>query len=373
MSFTARRSTALPMQTPSQLPAATRIPGLDLARAFAILGMVVVNFHLTLASGAEDPAWLLALVTSVQGRAAATFVVLAGLGASLMSRAARASGDAAERARVRRALLRRALFLGLVGTAFLVIWPADILHFYGVWMLVGAALLFAPSGLIAMVAMGVVGAGAAYFVLGDYFAHWDLMTLEYRDLHRPARFLENLFLNGFHPVLPWLALYLGGMLLGRLDLASRATRLRILAVAAPVAAAVHLVEDALVPPILLELRPVHLLGTGSLPPTPGFVVACGALAASFIALCIELAPRLPGWVRTPLEHAGQLALTIYIAHVVVGLGALEEMGRLGGQTLTFAAGASITFVAAAILAATLWRRRFRRGPIEALMRRLSPA
>ena len=68
---------------------------------------------------------------------------------------------------------------------------------------------------------------------------------------------------------------------------------------------------------------------------------------------------------------GQLALTIYFAHVVVGMGTLESMGRLGSQTLVFALAAAGVFLLAAVVFAGLWRRRFRRGPVEWLMRKLA--
>ena len=62
-----------------------RIIGYDLARALAVFGMVVVNFKIV--KGAEDngPAWLVSLVGLLSGRAAATFVVLAGIGISLLT------------------------------------------------------------------------------------------------------------------------------------------------------------------------------------------------------------------------------------------------------------------------------------------------
>ena len=333
--------------------------------------MVLVNFHLVVAGGAGDPEWLQSAVASLQGRAAATFVVLAGVGASLMARSARASGDAGARRAVRRALLRRALFLGVLGTAFLTIWPADILHYYGAWMLCGAGLLFASSRVIAGVMAAVVVVALGYLVTGDYFAHWNLETLEYEGLHRPDRFLENLFLNGFHPVLPWLAFYLGGMLLGRLDLDRAPVRRRLLWAAAPLALGVHLFEDLFVPTDPPEPALLQLFGTGPVPPLPGFVLAGGSIAVVAIVLAIELAPRLPRWLTGPLEATGQLALTIYVAHVLVGLGTLEAMGRLEGQSLTFAVSAALLFTLASLIAATLWRLRFRRGPLEALMRKVS--
>jgi hypothetical protein len=54
-----------------------RYLGLDVACCIAILGMVLVNFTYLMETGENDPDWLLILIGSVQGRAAAIFVVLA--------------------------------------------------------------------------------------------------------------------------------------------------------------------------------------------------------------------------------------------------------------------------------------------------------
>lgn len=51
-----------------------RLYGLDVARALAISGMVLVNFKTALQVSSEGPAWLLLLTSCVDGRAAATFV-----------------------------------------------------------------------------------------------------------------------------------------------------------------------------------------------------------------------------------------------------------------------------------------------------------
>jgi len=75
-----------------------RIVGYDLARAIAIFGMVVVNFKIVMGAGQNGPAWLVSSVGLLNGRAAATFVVLAGVGLWLrLRRATRPMGAGAER------------------------------------------------------------------------------------------------------------------------------------------------------------------------------------------------------------------------------------------------------------------------------------
>lgn len=311
-------------------------------------------------------------VESLQGRAAATFVVLAGIGASLGSRRARMSADAAQRRRARRSLLRRGGFLLAVGLLFLPVWPADILHSYGVWLAVGSLLLFVSTRLLWMVAAGSVVAGALFVVQGKFFDHWNLTDLSYRDLWSSSGFVRNLMLDGWNPFFPWFGLYVFGMALGRQKLLDAAVRRRWLARVVPVALLAYWGSTTVDSRAALEtMSPGILLSTAATPPTPAFVLFAGSLATIVIVAAIELAVRWPRLCR-PLVSTGQLALTLYLGHVIVGLGTLESMGRLEGQSLPFAMASAVLFFAVAICFAVLWRTRFQRGPLEALMRKVAP-
>ena len=69
-----------------------RITGFDFARALALLGMILVNFKM--AMNAETGSnILLSFTTLLQGRASALFVILAGIGVTLIIKRARFSDD----------------------------------------------------------------------------------------------------------------------------------------------------------------------------------------------------------------------------------------------------------------------------------------
>ncbi|WP_233558132.1 heparan-alpha-glucosaminide N-acetyltransferase domain-containing protein [Alginatibacterium sediminis] len=104
-----------------------RITGFDLARALAIFGMVIVNFKIAMQaeSGSKFLLWSTALL---EGRASALFVMLAGIGVSLLLRRGM-SGRRSELLACRRSLVKRGLVLIALGLLFIPIWPADILHF----------------------------------------------------------------------------------------------------------------------------------------------------------------------------------------------------------------------------------------------------
>lgn len=352
-----------------------RIAAFDAARALAVFGMVLVNFKIVTGAAGRGPRWLTLATDFVDGKAAATFVVLAGVGLALLTRRARESGDPSELRAARVSIGKRALFLFVVGALYTPIWPADILHFYGVYLLV-AALAFAwPTRALLAGALGVNAVFLALLFTLDYERGWNWETIEYAGLWTPRGSLRHLFFNGFHPVFPWVGFLLVGLVVGRLDLRSVRVRRRLLFGGAALLAGTTAVSE-----LLVAVAPAGddpelaraLLGTAPMPPVPTYFLAGTGAALAVIGLCARVEARWSGrgWFRV-LVHTGQLALTLYVAHVLVGMGTLEALGRLGGQTLAFACGAAIVFTLLGAVFATLWRRRFARGPVEAVMRRVT--
>ena len=359
----------------------TRIEGYDLARALAIFGMVVVNFKIVMTLGSETPPgpeWLRVLTGLIEGRAAALFVVLAGVGLSLVARGAVASGDAAQLTAVRGTIWKRAAFLFVAGLLFASVWPADILHFYGWYLGIGALFIFASNRILLATAAFLVLAFVGLIAAFDYEAGWNLDTLTYQGFWTLEGQVRHLLFNGFHPVVPWLAFLLTGIWLGRLDLGASAVRQRVLQVAAAIALVSEAVSAGLV--ALLSRGSsgeaaseiAILAGTGAMPPMPLYMLAAGGTAVAIIALAVGFSQRfshVPG--HRALVATGRLALTVYVAHVLLGMGVLEAFDRLEDQTLSFAVAASVVFYAAAVAFSVFWTNHFGRGPLEWVMRKLS--
>jgi uncharacterized membrane protein YeiB len=74
---------------------------------------------------------------------------------------------------------------------------------------------------------------------------------------------------------------------------------------------------------------------------------------------------------SPLVATGQLALTLYLAHVLIGMGALNAVGLLKKQPLPFALGSAAVFCAGAVLFSYAWRKRYEKGPLEWVMRKVT--
>ncbi|MEM7260349.1 MAG: heparan-alpha-glucosaminide N-acetyltransferase domain-containing protein [Planctomycetota bacterium] len=366
-----------------------RIAAYDVARGLAILGMIVVNFDVSVGASGDGPpiGAIESLAKSFQGRAAALFVVLAGVGLSLLSRKAREGQDPVAIGAARTRILRRAAFFLVVGLCYLPLWPGDILHYYGVYFVFGA-LMITWSNRALWAAISVIPALFVGLLIAnvDYERHWDWTTLTYEQFWTVDGLIRNTFFNGFHPVLPWLTFLVLGMWIGRRTWSPISYRVLAFSGIA-IMAFVDIFSENILAQWIQTLDPAvredlkHLLGTASIPPGPLYVLAAGAGACGVIGLSMVLVDRLGEARLTPLISTGQLAFTHYVGHVIIGLGTLEAMGYLEPRFLPgdeerrellrvvwIAAAAYGTF---AIVTSWAWRARFRHGPLEWVLRRIA--
>lgn len=345
--------------------ASARMPGLDVARALAVLGMVIVNYRGMMDVGESGSAALLWVGERLEGRAAALFVLLAGVGIALRSRRAR-EHPAEHLAFERAALLKRAAFLFVAGLLNLHLWFWDILHCYGVFLALAAFLLTAPGWLLWLLAGVCVGGQVVLFGTFDYDAAESLWT--------PTGAVQDLFFNGLHPVFPWMAFLLVGMWLGRLDLRDAALRRRVLVVAVVAVVVVELPDSlATRAPDLLGLdeETAALLTTWPRPPLPTYVVAATGTAVAVLCAVIGVTQERADarWV-VALTATGQLAFTLYIAHAIAIL-VPQQHGLLVSGSIELCFAYSFAFYAVAIAASLWWRRRYPQGPLETLIRQIT--
>lgn len=361
-------------------PSSGRILGLDLARALAIFGMLTVNFRAKL-TDVEEPAWLLRLAEQVDGRAAATFVFLAGIGVALLTRKSRLSGNAAEIRADRWLLWRRALFLFVVGLTFRTIWNFDILHFYGVYLFAIAFLITLPSKRLIALALAITFIFPVLFYVLP--ARFGIPFWGTNEGFTPGDLAIDIFFQGFHPFAPWFVFMIIGFVVGRMDLDDATLRRRLLIGGLLAVLAAEAIAQALLgfgglklafsfAPMASVEQAADSFGTDPYPPMPLYVLAGLGWALTVTMICLAIARRWGTrfWL-TPMIHAGQLALSVYVFHGTVGVWLPGWIGSPPPQSLAWVLGYCVAFYAGTVLLATLWRRRFARGPLESVMRWLT--
>ncbi len=197
-----------------------RIAGYDLARSLAIISMIFVNYRFALVTpGIHEGHWFLTLTKIFPCREAAMFVMLAGMGASLSAWKTVGNKSMVPIPQARLRLIKRAMVLMLIGVADSLFWDADILRFFALYMLAGALFLFSSKRTLAVGALGSIAAFPMLLLFMDYETGWNFATMDYGAYWTVAGFFTGLLYNGHHPFFPWMAFFLVGMVLGRLDLA----------------------------------------------------------------------------------------------------------------------------------------------------------
>ncbi len=367
---------SVPSSTFADAAPSARLPGPDVVRAVALIGVVVMNYHGYLilraidAGGTHSPTgWLDELFDPWDGplstRFAATFVLVAGVGVTLLTR--RTLGDPTRVTEMRWRLIRRGVLLYVVGLLLDEIWPGTIIVYYG-------AMFVLAAGIFTWRSRWIVAAGVGATIAATAVRSWRFDRARNghstRWLTSPGddsirRWVFDAFVNGTHPLLPWFAFLCAGIVLGRLLTRPwwRPAAIGIGLVSLWVASVLSsLPTDGASP----GLR-VVLLSTDPYDRSMVYVVSALGTALVAYATIDWLAERLPT-ATDPLRRAGQLTLSLYLAHIVVfnlvvdWLGWVEPAGT--STALLFAA----AFWVGAIALATWWQRRYGRGPAEYLYR-----
>ena len=351
-----------------------RIVGFDLARAYAIFGMFIVNFNTVFGSHTATTG-LNGFLNLFNGRSSSTFVILAGMGVALMTN--RDQYSALEKSVLRRKVVARSWFLFVLGLLLYSWWPADILHFYGGYMHIVALVLFVPKRVYLWVAGAVIAVFHGLFFLIPFDAGWDSTTLQYTDFWTIRGFLRNTLYNGWNPISPWLAYFLLGMWLGRLNWQQGRVRAWVFGVGAVVFGLVSAGQHwAGQQPLNPNLK--LFLTANYLPPFLPFLLSTMGFALMLLLVCFEIGICFANTaLMRALTATGQMTLTHYVAHLTLGIGLFwaitghaytGTMNEQAPESAGLVLGFSAVFFVLSVVFSLVWNRRFRHGPLETLMR-----
>jgi len=370
-----------------------RILGFDISRAFAIFGMIVVNFHLALNASAGS-GFLNEVAQFFYGKSAATFVVLAGIGVMLLSKKGHETNSASEKNKYRVILIKRAGFLLVVGLLNYYFWIGDILHYYAVFLSIAAIFLFVKPK--HFVWLSVVSFLVFYilFSLFDYTKGWDFSLYNFTDKWTIEGILRTLFFNGTHPVFPWMMFFFFGMYLSSVNWNNIKIRNRYLLIASIIFIIFQIISALLSKYASNwfgynfspdEIR--ALFGTDSIPPMPIYMFTGISFAVIVICLSMYFSEIFE---RTKLpkifSRIGQMSLTIYMAHTTLGLGfyifAVRKLftfdiNKIHQAIFSVENDVNLMFLYVFIayillgIFAYYWKEKFKNGPLELLMRKFS--
>jgi len=354
-----------------------RIIGFDLARAYALFGMFIVKFNTVFGSHVNHEG-LSGFLNLFNGNSSTLFVILAGMGVALMSN--RQQYDGIEKKKITSIVVKRSWFLFFAGLLLYVWWPADILHFYGGYMHIGAFLLFLPKRWYIVSAAFAIIAWHVLLMAIPFENGWDFTTLQYTDFWTIPGFLRNTFYNGWNPIFPWIAYFLLGMWLGRLNWNEKSVKIKVFAIAEVVYLATegirYFAERApLSPAVKMYITADYL------PPTLPFLLSTASLSCVILVCTFWIGEKIHHTqFASVLANTGRMTLTHYIFSLTLGMlvlawisgqtyvGAVTNQSPLSPSAILIY---SIVYFLLAVLFSARWSARFKNGPFELLMRKIS--
>jgi uncharacterized protein len=351
-----------------------RIIGFDLARAYAIFGMYIVNFNIVFGNY-QDKSLVGQILSLFSGNSSTVFVMLAGMGIALMSN--RASEYTTEdKKRLKRTVNKRAGFLFITGLVFSVWWPADILHFYGGYMYIAVFLLFVDKRYYIIIALITVIIFHLMLVFIPYETGWNFEALAYKDFWTINGFLRNTFYNGWNSIFPWFAYFVIGIYLGRMNWALKRTQIRMFIIGLSMFLFISCIQ------LLANIFSVSeelffFINADYLPPFLPFTISTIGFGLMLISVFMFIGSFVSEKTfANNLAKTGQMTLTHYISHLTIGvliftlLSGKEYSGHIIVQPI-FILLFSIVYFILSYYFSKYWATKFKNGPFEMLMRRVS--
>jgi uncharacterized membrane protein YeiB len=360
-----------------------RIIGFDLARAYAIFGMYIVNFIFCFGSFGGNTS-LQSFARLFIGNSTSIFIICAGMGVVLMTNKENISHD--EKSKFKKIISKKAWFLFALGLLLFNWWQGDILHFYGSYMHIAALLLFIPRKYYLWLG---VAAFLIYNVLQLFIPitiGWDLQASKYLDFWTPLGFLRNTIYNGWNSVFPWFAFFAVGMYLGRVNLNNKnlfkifLTGLCLLAVFKGLRMFIAYDWNNPLRHSFYQKYGMQIL-EDYFPASITFIFITIGWALMVIPVCLYLGNKYESSkIVSVLSKTGQMTLTHYISHMTIGviLFALITGKHYTGFPPTenpvetnYILPYAVLYFLFSVIFSHLWCKRFKKGPLETIMRKIS--
>ena len=306
-------------------------------------------------------------------RFAATFVVIAGISVVFLTRHSRNSDIAPVDDRVR--LVRRGLVLLTAGYFLNQAWPGTIIFFYGAYFICAAALIRLRSRSLATVMSLVIvgGVGVAVWrrirIQDGRSTNW----MNPYELESLGDFLLRVFIGYSHPVLPWLAFFCLGMMLGR-SWETIVKRPRRLVMGASLVVVFSYLVAIIAEKTQWRLNAAVYALSSMQPNERGllYVLSTAGIAVLAILGINQVASKYRrSRVIQHLQRAGQMTLTLYFMHVLFYYAVVKWSSLYTSTGLSAALLLASLYWIGAIAVASWWHHRLGQGPTERIYRWLS--
>ena len=359
----------------------SRISSLDVTRAIALVGVVMMNYHAYLnkdkAFYPPHPSFAERIFNPLSGilttRFAATFVLIAGMSIALLVQSAMQSGNVELTRSAQMKLARRGLFLYAAGAAVQWIWPGTILFYYGAFLLISAVICTWSNRLLVAVSVASIAVSTGLSAWRGYqFFEGNFTQWLSPAPNTPRNLLIRTFVDYTHPVFPWITFICAGIILGRSLERLTQFRTHIMLWSGVSLLVTFLIRTFAMPDSITAQSDYVLqraLSTNNHDHSVLHVTSTLAVALLvFCCISFIIDSRVNSRAVTFLARTGQMTLSIYLAHVLVFNLVVNWLNWVRPTGLDTALVLSLAFYVVAVPASSLYFRRFGIGPCERVYR-----
>jgi uncharacterized membrane protein YeiB len=216
---------------------------------------------------------------------------------------------------------------------------------------------------------------------------WNLKTTAYIDFWTPIGFLRNTFYNGWNSIFPWFAYFLIGMYLGNFNWQNRSVQKMIFLIGFIVLALFKGLRmfvkadfenperNAFYKKYWMQIMEDYF------PANLPFIFITVGYALMVISTCMYLGSKYSkNKLIELLAKTGQMTLTHYVLHLTIGVVLLAKLtsknytGYLPTEQVIepiYLLSYSLIFYIFSIAFSFFWSKRFKKGPMEIVMRKIS--
>mgnify|MGYP006267150623 FL=1 len=360
-----------------------RLRSLDVVRGISLFGVIALNYHAVLneqsAFAPLSPSFFDRLFNPISGvlttRFAATFVFVAGIGVTLMASKVNFN-DRPGMHRLRLTLLRRGTFLFVVGYGLEWLWPGTILFYYGAYFVMASFLVSRSTRSLTFLAIASVVAAAALNLwrVSERFADNYTAWLDPESPDSPRNVVIRLLVGYTHPVLPWIAFFIAGMIVARAAAGQSliSGRLAILAIGAVAGSSV--IRDLVRPALIVDRSAAMRASAVSLQPFDrGALYVVSTLGVAILA--VWSVEHLVGRIRssillTALERVGRMSLSLYLAHILIFRLVVDTLKLIHPTGLDTALVLSLAVYLGGLIVAWVILQYRTHGPMEWIYRKV---
>ncbi|MEU1973623.1 heparan-alpha-glucosaminide N-acetyltransferase domain-containing protein [Microbacterium sp. NPDC019599] len=338
-----------------------RVPGVDLARGLAVLGMLAAHLITIERLVWTDPSTWAGIV---QGRSSILFATLAGVSIGLVTGGRTPyQGERMTTARLR--LVIRAGLLWVLGVLLIATGApvVVILPAYAILFLLAIPFTRLSARTLFLIAAGCVFATPVVVAAVDSLPIWE---------GDDGTFLE-LFLGWHYPFASWITFVLAGLGAARAGL--RRTRVQVwLVVAGTALAVVAGALDTLTGVDEPDTTDVWDVLWTARPHSGGVleILGSGGFALAILGACLLLCRTVVVWIVLPLRAVGSMPLSAYAAQILVWAAVSAVVLGDPGRLFAFRALDPFPpFAIGTIVACTAWALLIGRGPFEWMTDRIA--